>query len=435
MQNAASRELARRWSDEIGRAAFDEAAPWLRELRDSAVAAFASGGLPHRKVEAWKYTPLRLLEARAPALSAERGAPGPVAAPEPLVSDVPGVLLVDGALATLDGDLPDGVRLLTLREALARHETPIREMAQRVGLGGPTHAFTALNTAFIDRARVLHVADGVDAGRLLLRWVFSGQAADRLDFARLFLLLGDGARLDLVEQFESPAGATGALNVMLQARLGTSAELTHTRVQHESDEAMLLTSTSVEQGAKSRFRYHGFDLGGGLVRHELYAELLGEGAACDLGGACVLDHKRHGETRISVDHAAPNCRSEQLFRGVLGGRSRGVFNGRALIREGADGSSVRQSNANLLLSPLAEMDTKPELEIYADEVEASHGATVGQLDETAVFYLRSRGLSDSQARRILTSAFCHLVSNRIADRELAERIGELLDGAMPEAGS
>jgi len=118
---------------------------------------------------------------------------------------------------------------------------------------------------------------------------------------------------------------------------------------------------------------------------------------------------------------------------VLGGRSRGVFNGRAQIREGADGSNVRQSNANLLLSPLAEMDTKPELEIYADEVEASHGATVGQLDETAVFYLRSRGLSDAAARRLLTAAFCHAVSDRLEDRELAGRIGALLDAAMPEA--
>jgi Fe-S cluster assembly protein SufD len=280
---------------------------------------------------------------------------------------------------------------------------------------------------------VLHVAAGVDAGRLLLQWTFSGQASERLDFARLFLLLDDGARLDLVEQYESAPDTAGALNVMLQARLGRAARLDLTRVQRETDEAVLLTATSVEQAADSRFRYHGFDLGGGLVRHELYAELMGEGARADLGGACVLDGSRHGETRIAVDHAAPGCASEQFFRGVLGGRSRGVFNGRALIRKGADGSSVRQSNANLLLSPLAEMDTKPELEIYADEVEASHGATVGQLDETAVFYLRSRGLSDAEARRILTGAFCQAVTARLADRGLAERIGALLDAAMPEA--
>jgi Fe-S cluster assembly protein SufD len=159
--------------------------------------------------------------------------------------------------------------------------------------------------------------------------------------------------------------------------------------------------------------------------------LAGEAADCAFDGAFVLDRKRHVDNHVSVDHAAPGCSSTQFFRGVLGGSSRGVFNGRALIRSGADGSSVRQSNANLLLSALAEMDTKPELEIYADEVEASHGATVGQLDETAVFYLRSRGLSEDQARRILTMAFCHAVTDRLENSDLAARVSEMIDAAMP----
>ncbi len=142
--------------------------------------------------------------------------------------------------------------------------------------------------------------------------------------------------------------------------------------------------------------------------------------------------RRHADNHVSVEHLAPGCRSEQFFRGVLGGRSRGVFNGRALIQPGADGSSVRQSNANLLLSPLAEMDTKPELEIYADEVEASHGATVGQLDETAVFYLRSRGLERSGGAAHADDGLLprrHRPRSRTA--ALAERIAELLDAAMP----
>ena len=155
------------------------------------------------------------------------------------------------------------------------------------------------------------------------------------------------------------------------------------------------------------------------------------GAEADFNGAFVLDRKRLVDNHVSVDHASPACSSTQFFRGVLGGSSRGVFNGRALIRPGADESSVKQSNANLLLSALAEMDTKPELEIYADEVEASHGATVGQLDEAAIFYLRSRGLSDAQARRMLTAAFCHAVTDRLDDRSLAERLSGMLDEAMP----
>ena len=194
----------------------------------------------------------------------------------------------------------------------------------------------------------------------------------------------------------------------------------------------MLTSTSVEQAAGSKYRYSGFDLGGGLVRHGLDTKLAGSGAQAEFNGAFVLDRKRHVDNHVSVDHASPACSSTQFFRGVLGGSSRGVFNGRALIRPGADGSSVHQSNANLLLSALAEMDTKPELEIYADEVEASHGATVGQLDDAAIFYLRSRGLSDAQARRMLTAAFCRAVTDRLGDNSLAERLSVMIDAAMPE---
>jgi Fe-S cluster assembly protein SufD len=145
----------------------------------------------------------------------------------------------------------------------------------------------------------------------------------------------------------------------------------------------------------------------------------------------VLDGARHVDNHISVDHASPACSSEQFFRGVLGGRSRGVFNGKALIRPGADESSVRQSNANLLLSPLAQIDTKPELEIYADEVEASHGATVGQLDEAAIFYMRTRGLSETEARRLLVGAFCRAVTDKLENQVLAGRISALIDQAMP----
>jgi Fe-S cluster assembly protein SufD len=246
------------------------------------------------------------------------------------------------------------------------------------------------------------------------------------------LLLEPGAELKIIEQFESAGDTANALNVVTQADLGDGAVLKHVRVQRESEGVVLLTSTSVEQAPGSTYRYSGFDLGGGLVRHELDTKLAGPGAEAGFDGAFILDRKRHVDNHISVDHASPGCTSTQFFRGVLGGSSRGVFSGRALIRPGADESKVQQSNANLLLSPLAEMDTKPELEIYADEVEASHGATVGQLDEAAIFYLRTRGLSDSQARRMLTAAFCHAVTDRLEDRTLAERLSEMIDAAMPD---
>ena len=295
----------------------------------------------------------------------------------------------------------------------------------------PVDMSTALNTAFLDQGLVIHVGENVKAGSLLIRWAFSGEERAHLSNFRMILLLEPGAELEIIEQFESTGETANALNVVTQVDLAERAVLGHVRVQQESEGVVLLTSTSVEQAAGSNYRYSGFDLGGGLVRHELDTKLAGRGAEVEFNGAFILDGKRHVDNHVSVDHASPGCNSTQFFRGVLGGSSRGVFNGRALIRPGADESRVKQSNANLLLSQLAEMDTKPELEIYTDEVEASHGATVGQLDEAAIFYLRTRGLSDAQARRMLTAAFCHAVTDRLVDRSLAERLADMIDETMP----
>ncbi|MGD2130126.1 MAG: Fe-S cluster assembly protein SufD [Lysobacterales bacterium] len=406
---------------------------WLDALRENAAGQFRAGGLPHRKVEAWKYTPMRLLEGI-------ELTPGPMESTDPAAGRVaPAPLCERGLLVDIcDGQLcsapqaeSGGLTVLSLDQGIQRFEERLRPLFESVSVDGPTRAFAALNTAYARQGLVLHVAAGADAGRLLLRWYFRDAAARELRHFRVFLLLDDGARLDLVEQYQSVSGAPGALNVMLQADLAAGASLRHTRLQAEPEDAMLLTSTALEQAGDSRYEYRGFDLGSSLARHELTVRLRGDGATADLAGAFVLDGKRHVDNHVCVEHLAPGCSSEQFFRGVLGGRSRGVFNGRALIQPGADGSSVRQSNANLLLSPLAEMDTKPELEIYADEVEASHGATVGQLDDKAVFYLRSRGLNEREARHLLTVGFCRAVTDKVEGRGLAQRIGELLDAAMP----
>lgn len=427
--------LIEQWSDEFRSWQFSPVPRWLRELQENAASQFASAGLPGRKTEAWKYTPLRVLENRTPAVvRAFRGDDCREAFPAPL--DDSGSLIVDFLDGGLHGELPgtpDGVTLLPLIEGLAVFEQQLRELIPAIDTAGTGRMFAALNTAFLQQGLVIHVGKNINAGTLLLRWAFSREGAAGLGNTRVVMLLEEGAQLDVVEQFESVAESFGSLNMVMQADLGRDSCLAQTRVMRESDEAVVLTSTQVEQSAGSSYQYNGFDLGGGLVRHELHSRLAGEAARAGFDGAFVLDRKRHVDNHISVDHAAPGCSSSQFFRGVLGGRSRGVFNGSALIRPGSDDSSVHQSNANLLLSRLAEIDTKPELEIYADEVEASHGATVGQLDEDAVFYLRTRGLSDARARRLLTTAFCRAVTDRLADRELAEKLAGLVDEAMPDS--
>lgn len=430
--------LAEQWSEALTSTPRGAAPEWLVELRENAAGQFRATGLPNRKVEAWKYTPMRALEGLLPGVSEPAAAPASEL-PPPLCGGAAVVDIMDAVLGALPDDLPEGVSLHTLAEGLQRFEGRLKPLFEAVELKGATRAFAALNTVLAQQGLVVHVAGesagGEDAARVLLRCGFTSAAAPQMGHFRLFVLLDDGARLELIEQFtgaSNGAGNAGGLNILCQAELGVGATLRHTRVQAAPDGAVLLATAAVSQARDSRYCYRGFDLGGGLVRLELTTRLNGRGADANLAGAWLLDGRRHVDNHISVEHLAPGCSSEQFFRGVLDGRSRGVFNGRALIQAGADGSSVRQSNANLLLSPLAEMDTKPELEIYADEVEASHGATVGQLDEDAVFYLRSRGLGDAAARRLLTAAFCRAVTDRVADRDLAARIEKLLDDAMPE---
>ena len=427
--------LIEQWSDEFRSLQFPTAPVWLQELQESAAGEFASAGLPGRKTEAWKYTPLRVLENRAPAVVRAMREDAPCEAiPESLSgSGSLNVVFLDGCL---HGDLPvapDGITLLPLIDGLGVFEHELRKLITATDMAGTGRMFAALNTAFLEQGLVIHVGKNMNAGTLHLRWAFSKEGSAGFGNTRVLVLLEEGAQLDIVEQFESVADFSGSLNIVMQADLAPGSSLVQTRVLRESDEAVVLTSTQVEQSAESSYQYNGFDLGGGLVRHEFHSRLAGEGAKAGFDGAFVLDRKRHVDNHISVDHAAPGCSSSQFFRGVLGDRSRGVFNGKALIRPGSDDSVVHQSNANLLLSRLAEIDTKPELEIYADEVEASHGATVGQLDEDAVFYLRTRGLSDARARRLLTMAFCRAVTDRLADRELAEKLAGLVDEAMPES--
>jgi Fe-S cluster assembly protein SufD len=210
--------------------------------------------------------------------------------------------------------------------------------------------------------------------------------------------------------------------------------LRHTRLQQESPKAVLVTRSDIRQAQDSNYHYSGLDLGGGLVRHDINVELRDSGAECRLHGACLARGRAHVDNHMDVEHTGPGCKSDQLFRGVLGDRSRAVFNSRVYVAAGADGTEARQSSAGLLLSPHAEIDAKPELEIHADEVIASHGATVGQLDEDALFYLRSRGMDMATARNLLTMAFCRSVVEQLPSEALRKALGARLEAGLQAGG-
>lgn len=432
------------WLQQLAAAKSGTGIGWLDDARRNALdELFKSGRLPGRKDERWKYFSLQALETTQPGLST--GPAGKIQPGSPLLQDTDAALLPiqvgeDWQIpADILEALPAGLRLLTLEQAVAEPnlEKLLKELVSAIDVQGPSRVFEALNTATLDSALIIHVEKGADAGRLHLAWQQAAQSHFR-NF-RVFVLLEENARLQLLESHSTVSGGhewSGSLfNQLCQVRLSEGAQLDHLRVQVGSAGQHLLQFVRVDQAADSQYRYSGFELGGGLVRNDLQCNLKGAGANADLAAAFIGNGESCIDHHLLADHQAPGCRSDQNFRGVLGGRSKGVFNGKALIRPGADGSSVRQSNANLLLSDLAEMNTKPELEIYADEVEASHGATVGQLDEQAMFYLQTRGLAEDAARRMLTGAFCRSIGARLSDRQLVEQIESLMDAAMPDMES
>jgi Fe-S cluster assembly protein SufD len=406
---------------------------WFGTLRQSAAEQFCTHGLPTRRDEAWKYTGLRRIEESVTrlviAVESANSAPA-----SPMVEVEHQITIVDGYMRDSVGDLPPGLTLLPLKDALDQDVAGLQALLESLPQQTQASAdgFSALNTSMMKNSIVIQVAAGIDAGRVLLNWSTTASKTGRLFNTRVCLILDAGAKLELLEQFESPQANTNTSNIVIQADLAANASLHHVRLQQESDQAGLITRTEISQQADSEYSYFGFDLGGGLVRHDLHSRLQGRAAKASLNGAYLLDGNRHVDNHAKVDHMALDGYSEQYFRGVAGERGRAVFNTAVYVHPGADGTEAKQSNANILLSKQAEIDTKPELEIYADDVIASHGATVGQLDESAIFYLRSRGLDEEQSRQLLTTAFCRSVSDKLTDPKLAEAISQRMMDVMPQ---
>ena len=411
---------------------------WLKDIRETGAAQFRTHGLPTRKGEAWKYTglgALGLAEMKLP--TALNTSANGRTQPSPLAESGLQLNLLDGQFVKQIGDVPSGLTVLPMAEALSSGVNGLQVLLESLSVkrtkDASGHGFSALNSATLDSGVVIHVAAGTDAGRLSLIWSTLQGEKSLLFNSRICVILDQGARLELLEQFESIDDNTNTSNIVVQVDLGNESNLQHIRFQQETDKSVLITRTEVSQQAESEYAYFGFDLGGGLVRHDLHTSILGAGAKSGINGAYLLDGNRHVDNHARVDHFAGGGFSDQYFRGVASDSGRAVFNTAVCVHPGADETEARQSNANILLSARAEIDTKPELEIYADEVIASHGATVGQLDELAVFYMRSRGLSEQDARQLLTTAFCKSVSDKLADPVLSEVISQRMMDVMPQA--
>jgi Fe-S cluster assembly protein SufD len=410
---------------------------WLDAARGENLDAFAATGLPEGRNEAWKYTPLRALSQRALAL-ADTATAARVDVPVSLFAlpgvDGPRVVLVDGVyradLSVLDAG--PGVTLAPLSAALASEPEPLRFALANRYRRGAADAFAHLNAALASEGVVLRVADGVQVAKPLhLVHVTSGVQPDTAWHVRVLVEVGKGATLDVVEHFVSAGDAPQLGTVVADYVARDASTLGVVILQDASSGTTLVRRGHVRLDTEAKVTVHAVELGGALVRHELTADVVGDRARFNTRGVFALAGRQHVDTQLEVQHKARDTASEALWRGIADGRSRGVFRGAIVVAEGADGTDASLSNKNLLLSASAEIDTKPELEIYADEVKAAHGATIGQLDERSLFYLRSRGIPLVEARNLLTLAFCRAALESLPNEALREHLGDLLVAHLP----
>ena len=407
-------------------AAFADGPAWLAERRRDGLETFSAAGFPGRRDEDWKYTDLKLVTRRSFACDA---APA-LDVPEIAGLDCPVLVFVNGRLVESRG-LPDGTTVLPLARALADGHDACRELLGRIAKPA-RHRFAALATALFADGVLINLGDDrvLDAP---LRLVFlAGGDEPALACPRVLIRAGANSRATIIEHYAGAPGESLSLAVT-EAALGPGASIEHYRLQEASGEAFHLGVLAARLERDASLVSHNLSVGGRIARLDLDVELAGPGARVEMNGLYVVRDRQHADSHTRVDHAVPRTTSDELYRGVLAGKSRAVFNGKAIVHPGAAGTDARQSNANLLLSPEAEVDTKPELEIYADDVKCAHGATTGQLDTNALFYLRSRGVDVETARSLLTFAFADTVLARMALAPLRRHAEQLVVGRLPDA--
>lgn len=410
------------------------AVPWLRQYRAQALDAFAQRGFPSRRDEEWKYTSVAALEKQAfRALPEECSDALAVTLARHHAPQGEAHVLVfhDGRFApelSSIGVLPAGATLGSLADAL--NATPdalqpfLEEDVER-------NAFGALNAAFLSDGAYLHLKRGValDAPVHLLFLATGAGAAQHL---RNVIVAEEGAQATVIEHYVGGEHMQYFTNVVTRIVVARNAAIDHHKLQQEAVGAFHIAGIRASQQRDSRLESHSISLGAALARNDISTAFDAPGCEATLNGLYLVGGSQHVDHHTRVDHLQPNGTSREHYRGVLGGQSHAVFNGKVVVHPGAQKTNAYQANHNLLLSRDAEIDTKPELEIYADDVKCNHGATVGQLDEAQLFYLRSRGIDDAVARNLLVHAFAHDVIERIRVASLRTRLENLLLTRLPQ---
>jgi Fe-S cluster assembly protein SufD len=402
--------------------------PWLRQLREDAFARFCETGFPTTRDEDWRFTNVSAIA---------RTQFRPVAAAK--LTDAAAwriegaaaqLVFVNGRLAPewsqIDG-LPKGVTVASLREQIEQHPEAVEAHLGRYA-DTQRDPFCALNTAFIGDGAYVHVARGVvvDAPIYLL-YLSTREDAPTMTHPRNLIVAEDQSQVAVIEDYASVGGESVAFsNAVTELVAGESTVAQHYLIEREHLKAFNVQTLRIQQGRTANVASHSVLLGGGLVRNNVHPVLAGDGGECLINGLFMGTGRQHLDNYMHVEHAAPHCGSRQFYNGILDGQAHGVFHGRIVVHKAAQKTDAKQTNRNLLLSDDAQIDTKPQLEIYADDVKCTHGATIGQIEENALFYLQSRGISELEARKLLLMAFAEECVDRMHSTVAREHIERLV---------
>lgn len=407
---------------------------WLQALRDNSLAAFDQSGLPTVRDERWKYTNLNRLR-RAGFVPAPLTAPGAIETlPVGQALDIEAhkIVLVNGALNPALSDLdrlPEGVTLD------GTDTLPLEKFSRLLDYERTPVA--ALNTAAFTDAVCLYIRENALIEKPIHLISLGGRASDPVVSHPRFLIdSGAGSRATILESHIGLGGESYFSNVVTEIGLGHGAVLQHYKLQNEQPNATHIAAAEVQLSEGSSYENFVLTLGAALSRNEINVEIMGPHAECRLFGGYLLKGKQHGDHTTAIDHAAPESRSREVYKGVLDDDARGVFQGKILVRKDSQKTDGHQLNQALLLSRGSEIDSKPELEIYADDVKCSHGATAGELDEDALFYLQARGIDKATARNLLIAAFLHSALEEVSSPAVQDAMSGImsrwLDGATSD---
>jgi Fe-S cluster assembly protein SufD len=411
--------------------------PWLQRMRENAFARFCEMGFPTTRMEDWRFTNVSAIARTELELARDCGSQVSRTriASHQMKDASCELVFVNGRFApglSSCEDLSDGLLVSSLTRQIAEAPEAIEPYLGRY-LNIERDAFCALNSAFLEDGAYIHVRRGAIVGLPLhLLFVSAGQGRATMNHPRNLVVADEGSQLSVVEDYVSLDGGGALSNTATEVVAGDNAVVSHYTIERESLQGFHISTLRIQQGRGANVASHSLLIGGALVRNNVHPVLAGEGGECLINGLFVGNGSQHLDNYMLVEHASPHCISRQFYNGILDNQSHGVFHGRIVVHRDAQKTDAKQTNRNLLLSDEAQIDTKPQLEIFADDVKCTHGATIGQIEDQALFYLRTRGIDELSARQLLLLAFAGECTDRMKEGAARTLVQNLIQNHLSQ---